>query len=498
MHEIYINGLIDYGIQNNLIESADVIYIRNRLLETLGLFTYSKDKEEQINLSFEDILEKLIDIAYENNVIENTASARERFSDLIMDILTPRPSEVKNVFNEKYKVSPRDATDYFYNLCKACNYIKTYRIERDIKWNVPTEYGEFEITINLSKPEKDPKDIAAARLAPKTNNYPECLLCLENEGYSGTIHHPSRQNHRIIPLDLSGEDWGLQYSPYLYYNEHCIVINKNHRPMTVDKMTFKRLVAFLDKFPHYFIGSNADLPIVGGSILSHEHFQGGRHTFPLENAVVEKEFHSKLFPDIEIGIVKWPMSVIRARSDNSASLAEFSSHVLEKWRCYSDESAGIYAFSGDIPHNTITPITRIKNGKYEFDLVLRNNITTNEHPIGVFHPHKELHNIKKENIGLIEVMGLAILPPRLLQEIELLKEALINNADIKNIPEITHHAEWVALWKSKYNLNINSIDSIIKNEIGNIFLQVLCHSGVYKRDEAGQKAFVNFIETVIS
>lgn len=493
MHEIYINKLIQYGIQHRLIESADTFYIRNRLLETLGLDSFSYIQNTEYNGSLEEILTKLTNIACR----QSSFSVKERFSDSIMGVLTPRPSEILKRFNEEYNVSPHNATDYFYKLCKSCNYIKTYRIEKDLKWKVNTEYGEFDITINLSKPEKDPKDIAAAGIIQKTGNYPECLLCFENEGFSGNVNHPSRQNHRIIPINILDEKWGFQYSPYLYYNEHCIVINECHHSMKIDKMTFKRLTEFLKIFPHYFIGSNADLPIVGGSILSHEHFQGGKHIFPLENAVIEKYFYSKLFPDIEIGLVKWPMSVIRIKSSNSDSLVGLASFILKKWSVYNDKDVGIFAFSGDIPHNTITPIARIKDGKYEMDLVLRNNLTTEEHPLGVFHPHEELHNIKKENIGLIEVMGLAILPPRLLNEMEEIKNALLNDLEIETVSDISKHAKWCKSWKNNYILNKENIDFILKKEIGNTFLNVLCHSGVFKRNETGQNAFTKFINSVI-
>ncbi len=483
----YISELIDYSLKAGIIEKEDAIFCQNRLLEALWLYSYIEEDTAEIPLNL--ILDGISDFAVENKLIENTASSVESFQNYIMNLVMPRPSEIKRRFDEEYKASPAKATNYFYKLCQDADYIKTYRISKDVKWLSETEYGELQITINLSKPEKDPRDIAAAKNAPSIN-YPKCLLCPENEGYSGTQTHPSRQNHRIINIKLCGEDWGMQYSPYLYYNEHSIILNKKHLPMTIERATFQKLIDFLKQFPHYFIGSNADLPIVGGSILSHEHFQGGRHTFPLETASIIYDFKTSNYPNIKAGIVKWPMSVIRISSRNADELVDFAVYILEKWRGYSDAEAGIYAFSGETPHNTITPIARYCDGIYTFDLVLRNNITTKEHPMGVFHPHKELHNIKKDNIGLIEVMGLAILPPRLLSEMEQIKAAILESTDIPKI-----HADWVKSWVSHHKITPDNVDEILKNEIAKVFEEVLHHAGVYKCDENGQQAFIKFIST---
>ena len=413
-----------------------------------------------------------------------------------MGLMMPRPSEVTDRFYKEYENSPLAATDYFYKLSCDSDYIRRYRIARDMKWISPTEYGDLDITINLSKPEKDPKAIAAAKNAPQAG-YPKCMLCRECEGYAGRINFPARQNHRIIPITINNSDWCFQYSPYVYYNEHCIVFNAEHTPMAINRATFQKLLDFVKLFPHYFVGSNADLPIVGGSILSHDHFQGGHYTFAMAKAPIERELSFDSFSDVKAGIVKWPMSVIRLSADNTERLIELADKILSAWRGYSDESVGVFAFTDGEPHNTITPIARMRDGLYELDLVLRNNITTEEHPLGVFHPHAELHHIKKENIGLIEVMGLAVLPARLKNEIAALSKAMLEGTDIRKDDMLCIHADWVDEIKAKYNnINAENIDDILKSEIGLVFAKVLEHAGVFKRDSKGMNAFVKFAESV--
>lgn len=413
-----------------------------------------------------------------------------------MSALVPRPSEVIDTFYELYdELSPQSATDYYYKLSRDTDYIRRYRIVKDMKWKVPSDYGELDITVNLSKPEKDPKAIAAAKQLAQSS-YPKCLLCVENEGYAGRLNHPARQNHRIIPITIDGARWGFQYSPYVYYNEHCIVFNSLHTPMKIDAAAFKKLFDFVELFPHYFVGSNADLPIVGGSILAHEHFQGGNYEFPMAKAPIEKEVVFKEFENVKAGIVKWPMSVIRISSENAQSLVELGGRILEKWREYTDENAYIFAHTDGVPHNTITPIARKRGELFELDLVLRNNITTDEHPDGLYHPHKELHNIKKENIGLIEVMGLAVLPSRLKNELKLVEEAILSEKDIRSCPEIAKHADWVDSFKADYSFTEENTQDILKAETGKVFAKCLEHAGVYKRDENGMKAFLRFVDKV--
>ena len=491
-----IRKLINYGLECGLIEKEDEIYTINRVLEILNLDEYNEPSEECEYDGLEEILSEILAFAVETGLIEDDITSRDLFDTKVMSALVPRPSEVISDFNDLYEISPEMATDYYYKLSRDTDYIRRYRIKKDMKWKTETEYGEIDITINLSKPEKDPKAIAAARNA-KASSYPKCLLCIENEGYRGRINHPARQNHRIIPIEIDSQQWGFQYSPYVYYNEHCIVFNGSHTPMVIDGKAFKKLFDFVKLFPHYFIGSNADLPIVGGSILSHEHFQGGNYEFAMAKAPVEKEFSSAQYPDVKIGIVKWPMSVIRLSGKDSDRLVELGEKILTAWRAYTDEEAFIFAETDGEKHNTITPIARMKGEDYELDLVLRNNITTEEHPDGVYHPHKELHNIKKENIGLIEVMGLAVLPARLKTELKLVEEALINGTDLADNELTAKHKEWADSFKGNYTITADNAEKIVQDEVGKVFSKVLEHAGVYKRDEKGQAAFSRFIESVI-
>lgn len=492
-----IKKLVQYGIMKGLIDKKDTVYITNALLELFQMDEYVDTDEVYEEICLEDVLNEMLDYAIEKGIIkENSTTHRDLFDTKIMGILVPRPSQIINKFNEIYKESPKQATDYYYQLSMDSDYIRRYRIEKDIRWKTGTEYGDLDVTINLSKPEKDPKEIAAAKLA-KQSDYPKCLLCKENVGYAGRTNHPARQNHRIIPVQICGQEWGFQYSPYVYYNEHCIVFHSEHIPMKIDKSTFGKLFDFVKLFPHYFVGSNADLPIVGGSILSHDHFQGGNYEFAMAKAKIEKSFLIKGYEDVELGIVKWPMSVIRTRSKDEKRLVELGDYILNKWRNYSDPSVYIYDNTNGEPHNTITPIARKVNDMYELDLVLRNNITTKEHPLGVFHPHEELHHIKRENIGLIEVMGLAILPSRLKEEMKLLEEYILSEKDISTNELIAKHHKWVENFKGRYsNINESNINKIIRNEIGSEFLKVLEHAGVFKRTKEGMGGFFRFIETL--
>ena len=496
MINISIRKLINYGLECGLIEKEDEIYTINRVLEILNLDEYNEPAEECEYSDLEEILAEILAFAVEKGLIEDDITSRDLFDTKVMSALVPRPSEVISDFNELYEISPEMATDYYYKLSRDTDYIRRYRIKKDMKWKTETEYGEIDITINLSKPEKDPKAIAAAKNA-KASSYPKCLLCKENEGYRGRINHPARQNHRIIPIEIDSEQWGFQYSPYVYYNEHCIVFNGSHTPMVIDGKAFKKLFDFVKLFPHYFIGSNADLPIVGGSILAHEHFQGGNYEFAMAKAPIEKEFVSKEYPDVKIGTVKWPMSVIRLSGKDSDRLVELGEKILTAWRAYTDENAFIFAETDGEKHNTITPIARMKGENYELDLVLRNNITTKEHPDGVYHPHKELHNIKKENIGLIEVMGLAVLPARLKTELKLVEEALVNGTDLADNELTLKHKAWADSFKDNYTITKDNAEKIVQDEVGKVFSKVLEHAGVYKRDEKGQAAFSKFIESVI-
>ena len=445
-----IKKLVCYGLEKGLFSERDRIYVTNRILEILNLDEYDCD-EEFTEVNLEETLKELLDFAVEKGLIEDSIVHRDLFDTKLMGAMMPRPSEVTDRFNELYKDSPKSATDYFYKLSCDSDYIRRYRVEKDIKWVTDTEYGGLDITINLSKPEKDPKAIAAAKNAPQAG-YPKCMLCRECEGYAGRLNYPARQNHRVIPVKINNSDWCFQYSPYVYYNEHCIVFNAKHTPMAINRDTFKKLLDFVKQFPHYFVGSNADLPIVGGSILSHDHFQGGNYTFAMAKAEVEYPLTFEGFNDVEAGILKWPMSVIRLSCPDSDRLIELADKILKAWRGYTDESAFIFAETDGEPHNTITPIARKKGESFELDLVLRNNITTKEHPLGVYHPHKELHHIKKENIGLIEVMGLAVLPARLKNEIALLEDAMLENKDIKNDEVLSKHYDWAEEIKAKYSL----------------------------------------------
>ena len=490
-----IKKLVCYGLDKELLTERDRIFVTNRLLEILHIDSFDCEENfEKVNL--EETLKELLDFAVEQKLIEDDITSRDLFDTKLMSALMPRPSEVTEKFYKLYKEkSPKDATDYFYKLSCDSDYIRRYRIEKDVKWVSPTEYGDLDITINLSKPEKDPKAIAAAKTA-KQGGYPKCMLCRECEGYAGRINFPARQNHRVIPVTINDSEWCLQYSPYVYYNEHCIVFNSEHSPMSINHQTFKKLLDFVKLFPHYFVGSNADLPIVGGSILTHDHFQGGNYTFAMAKAPIETPVTFKDFPEVEAGIVKWPMSVIRLSHKDADILISLACKILDAWRGYTDEDAFIFAETEGEPHNTITPIARKKGDKFQLDLVLRNNITTKEHPLGVYHPHAELHHIKKENIGLIEVMGLAVLPARLKNEMSLLKTAMLNGADLESDEVLAKHSDWAKEIAQKHNINKDNIDEIIENEIGLVFAKVLEHAGVYKRNEEGKKAFIKFIESV--
>ncbi len=486
-----IKKLVCYGLETGLIAPADKVWATNRILETLGIEEYEEPTADYKNIDLKSTLAELLDYACEKGLCENSVVYRDLFDTKLIGLLTPRPSEVERTFAEKKAVSAEAATDYFYKLSQDTDYIRRYRICKDVRWKTVTEYGEIDITINLSKPEKDPKAIAAAKLA-KQSGYPKCLLCYENVGYAGRVNSPARQNHRIIGVTIDGADWGLQYSPYVYYNEHCILFNKTHTPMVINKSAFNKLFDFVEQYPHYFVGSNADLPIVGGSILSHEHFQGGHYEFAMAKAEVERRLVFSGFENVEAGIVKWPMSVIRLNSADRNALVDLADKILTLWRGYTDEAAFIFAETDGEPHNTITPIARMRGGRYEMDLVLRNNITTDEHPLGVYHPHAELHHIKKENIGLIEVMGLAVLPSRLKGEMELLAKALVSGDDIRADEVLSKHADWADELKKQYTFTEENVDGILKDEIGKVFSKVLEHAGVFKRTEEGKAAFDRF------
>jgi len=491
-----IKKLVKYGIEKNLLRPCDEVYTINQIIFTLGMDEYEDVDISNEPIVLEDILNNINDYASAKGIIEDTATHRDLFDTRIMGLLMPRPGEVIDKFNKLYAVSPKEATDYYYQLSRNSDYIRTYRIVKDKKWTADTDYGTLDITINLSKPEKDPKAIAAAKSAPQSG-YPKCLLCRENEGYSGRINSPARQNHRIIPVSINGADWFMQYSPYVYYNEHCIVFNSQHTPMKIEKNTFSKLLSFVEQFPHYFVGSNADLPIVGGSILSHDHFQGGNYEFAMAKAPIETAVCFKGFEAVEAGIVKWPMSCIRLKCSDIEKLVDLADKILASWRAYTDEDVFIYAETNGEKHNTITPIARQRDGVYELDLVLRNNITTKEHPMGVYHPHSELHNIKKENIGLIEVMGLAVLPSRLDTELKILADAIVTGKDISADETIAKHEAWVNTFIANYSdVSSRNIDSILRKEVALVFSKVLEHAGVFKRDEKGRNAFLKFVNSV--
>lgn len=492
-----IKRLINYGIKHNLITQYDEIYVRNRILEILDLNTYEDTEIEAEDLDCpQPILDNLLDYAYQKKIIpENTITYRDLLDTKIMDCFLPLPSEVIKRFYERYKESPEVATAEYYDMAQKSNYIRRERISKNLSWKTSTYFGELEITINLSKPEKDPIAIAAAKNLQNTS-YPRCLLCKENEGYAGGVNHPARQNHRTIPIQLCDENWYLQFSPYVYYNEHAIVFKDSHEPMKITSKTFERLLAFVEKFPHYFIGSNADLPIVGGSILSHDHFQGGKHIFPMEVAPIQVRITSYESKDLAMGILRWPMSVIRLRSSNKEVLINMASRILEAWREYTDTKVGIISHTKEEPHNTITPIARYKNQKFELDLVLRNNRRSEEHPLGIFHPHRDLHHIKKENIGLIEVMGLAVLPARLIQEMALLEECLLGLKSIEEYQELQQHKEWFYKLRDQYKNQKVDFGEILKMEVGRIFERILVDAGVFKQDATGLEAFLRFIHSL--
>ena len=493
---LQINRLLNFALQQGLIAPEDKYYSANLLLDLLGVDEFEVVEVDETLPIAHDILENMLDYAVEKGLCEDTVTQRDLFDTRIMNCVMPRPSEVVGNFKKLYEKSKVQATDYFYKTSIASNYIRKDRIDKNIIWKANTEYGDLDITINLSKPEKDPRDIARAATQAK-NDYPKCLLCAENEGYAGRVNHPARQNHRIIPLTINNSDWFFQYSPYVYYNEHCIVFNSKHTPMKIERATFGKLLDFVTQFPHYFVGSNADLPIVGGSILSHDHFQGGHYTFAMAKAPIEKEITFKGYEDVEAGIVKWPMSVIRIKSADRDKLIDLADKILLAWRGYTDEEAFIFAETDGEPHNTITPIARRRDGDYELDLVLRNNITTEEHPLGVYHPHAHLHHIKKENIGLIEVMGLAVLPARLKGEMAELRDAILTGKDLHSTETLASHADWALKFMSKYDkIDESNIDGIINEEIGLVFKEVLECAGVYKCTDEGRAAFQKFIDAV--
>lgn len=493
-----IERLLQYGVNKKLIDTLDINYTRNRILETLGIDDAQEvSVEEEFLESPNPILENMLSWCLKKGILESDGVVYKDLLDTkIMGCLMPRPSEVICKFNILYSEDKKKATDYYYNLCRDSNYIRTERIKKDLSWKTSTEYGDIDITINLSKPEKDPKSIASAKNLA-SSSYPKCLLCKENEGYSGRINHPARQNHRIIPIVLNNERWFFQYSPYVYYNEHCIILKSQHDPMKISKETFIRLLDFIEKFPHYFIGSNADLPIVGGSILSHDHFQGGNYEFAMAKAQIEKKFDIQSFKGISIGKVKWPMSVLRLEGEDKNHMIETAYFIYNKWRNYSDKSVNILSNTNGVPHNTVTPIARMRNGRFQLDLVLRNNRTTKQYPDGIFHPHNELHHIKKENIGLIEVMGLAVLPARLKTELKELEYYLVNQDKVEEIDkkeELIKHKKWCEEIINEYtHIDNNNVEAILKKEVGIKFLKVLEHAGVFKRDKEGQDAFERFI-----
>ncbi len=495
-----IKKLVQYGIDTGLTPECERIYTTNLLLEVMKEDEYTDPDCDLTNIVLEDVLGDLLDCAIEKGLIEDSIVYRDLFDTKLMNCLMPRPATVLEKFDEAYKKSPQDATDYFFKLSQDSDYIRRYRVKKDKKWTVDTDYGVLDITINLSKPEKDPKAIAAAKNA-KQSAYPKCQLCVENEGYAGRTNHPARENHRIIPITINDSKWGFQYSPYVYYNEHCIVFNGQHTPMKIERATFVKLFDFVKTFPHYFLGSNADLPIVGGSILSHDHFQGGHYTFAMEKAPVIKEFKVKGFEDVDAGIVKWPLSVIRLSCKDEKRIIDLADHILSAWRGYTDEAAFIFAETDGEPHNTITPIARKRGDFYELDLALRNNITTEEHPLGVYHPHAALHHIKKENIGLIEVMGLAVLPSRLKGEMEDLAQAILDGSDIRANETLEKHADWVDEFMADYqakgiSVDESNVNEIIEQEVGKVFCQVLEDAGVFKCNEEGLAAFERFIASL--
>ena len=491
-----IKKLVTYALEHYLIHPVDRTWATNRILEALHLDEYVEPETEFSDVDLEETLAELLDFAAANGLIEeNTTVYRDLFDTKLMGLLTPAPHEVIDTFTALYASSPEAATDYYYKLSRDTDYIRTYRVKKDLRWVYKSEFGDLDITVNLSKPEKDPKAIAAARNAVKSS-YPKCALCHENEGYAGGLNAAARQNHRTIPITINQSQWYLQYSPYVYYNEHCIAFNGTHTPMKIDRAAFGKLLDFVTLFPHYFLGSNADLPIVGGSILSHEHFQGGHYVFAMERAKIGTPLTFRGFEDVEAGIVNWPMSVIRLRAADRKRLAALAEKILTCWRGYSDAEAFIFAETDGEPHNTITPIARRRGDDFEMDLVLRNNITTPEHPLGVYHPHAKLHHIKKENIGLIEVMGLAVLPSRLKGELAALREAILSGSDIRADETLAKHADWVDELKTRHTFTVENTEQLLRQEVGAVFEQVLEDAGVYKTDKAGREAFLRFVQAV--
>ena len=490
-----IAALVQYALEKSLIQPEDRTWAVNQLLSALDLNSFDEPQDIPGDMDLEVILSHILDDAVSRGVIDDGVTSRDLLDTKLMGILTPRPSQVVSRFRQLEARDKKTATDWYYTFSQDTDYIRRYRIARDVKWVTKTEYGDLDITINLSKPEKDPRAIAAAKSAPQ-GGYPKCQLCRENEGYAGRMNHPARGNHRIIPVTIDGKDWFLQYSPYVYYNEHCIVFNGQHTPMKIDRSAFRKLLDFVIQYPHYFVGSNADLPIVGGSILSHDHFQGGRYTFAMERAPVEREVTFPGFEDVSAGIVHWPMSVLRLRCTDDNRLVDLADKILAAWRGYTDESAFVFAETDGEPHNTITPIARMRDGQYELDLVLRNNITTAEHPMGVYHPHAELHHIKKENIGLIEVMGLAVLPARLKGELSRLGEVLVSGGDPAADEILAKHAPWAAELRARHTFTAENVDDILRDEVGHVFARVLEHAGVFKCDRQGREAFLRFVASV--
>ena len=491
-----VANLAGYALRKGLIEECECMWAVNSILDVLKLDGWEETCAEPDKADLAAVLDTLLDDAHARGVLaEDSVVYRDLLDSELMGRLTPRPAQVIEKFRDLYARSPEAATDWYYEFSQDTNYIRRDRIAKDVQWKTSTEYGELDITINLSKPEKDPKAIAAARNLP-ASNYPRCQLCAENEGYAGRVNHPARQNHRIIPITIAGKPWYFQYSPYVYYNEHCICLNREHTPMKIDRDCFAKLLDFVRQFPHYFVGSNADLPIVGGSILAHDHFQGGRYTFAMERAEIEAPFTFPGYEDVKAGIVKWPMSVVRISCADSERLVSLADRMLCKWRGYTDESACIYAETEGVPHNTITPIARMRGGVPELDLVLRNNLTTPEHPLGLYHPHAELHHIKKENIGLIEVMGLAVLPARLKAELAAVAERLVDGADLRADELTAKHADWAEGFRGKYEITRGNVQDIVRRETGLVFARVLEHAGVYKRTPDGRAAFLRFLETV--
>ncbi len=490
----YIDALVCYAINRGLAQPEDWTYLINRLLEAMALDDYTPS-QGPLPEELPTILEGLLSDAVARGLCQDNITARDLFDTKLMGLLTPPPHEVRTTFREKYQESPQTATDWYYRFSQSTNYIRRDRIVKDLRWTYESDYGPLDITINLSKPEKDPKAIAAAKNAPQSG-YPKCQLCGENEGYAGRINHPARQNHRIIPLTIAGEPWYFQYSPYVYYPEHCIVFNREHVPMVIDRSAFQKLLEFVTLMPHYFVGSNADLPIVGGSILSHEHFQGGHYTFPMERAQVETPLVFRGFEEVSAGIVKWPMSVIRLRGRDPSRLISLADKLLTCWRSYTDAAALIFACTEGVPHNTITPIARRRGSDYELDLVLRNNLTTKEYPLGLYHPHADKHHIKKENIGLIEVMGLAVLPARLKTELSALAQAMVSGGDLRADPMLEKHADWAEALAKEYSFTRDNAMDILLRETGRVFAAVLEDAGVYQRTPAGQEAFLRFVDAV--